>query len=289
MPDERSAFCRSSHTAPRLLGAGEKNRQSRDARRPSTTAPAVLSLRRGRPLPPRALRDLLQPRPAIAGPLRRGQGTGPGARPSPLPHLPGLGAARRPPPQTLEPAFLSDHPLPGLPRAPAPPRSDRPLGPRVALRPVGRAAPSLAAPAAAAGGSSPMSEEGTEGFEGKSEGKPLAPAAASPAPTALAALVLDGLTSPHSRRAYGRALEEFFAWYPSNASGEGFNRATVQRYRSHLTERELSAAARSTCSLPPYASSPPRPPRTAWSTLRSRPPSRASPEPAAPDSGAATG
>ena len=84
----------------------------------------------------------------------------------------------------------------------------------------------------------------SEGFEGR-EGKDLAPvaSAASPAPTALAALVLDSLASPHSRRAYGRALEEFFTWYPSNASGEGFTRATVQRYRSHLAERSLSAAS----------------------------------------------
>ena len=82
----------------------------------------------------------------------------------------------------------------------------------------------------------------SEGFEGR-EGKDLAPVAASPAPAALAELVLDGLPSPHSRRAYGRALEEFLAWYPSNASGEGFTRALVQRYRSHLEERSLSAAS----------------------------------------------
>ena len=85
-----------------------------------------------------------------------------------------------------------------------------------------------------------MSDEGggREGFEGKS----LAPAHATfPAP--LVALVLDSLPSPHSRRAYGRALEEFFAWYQSNASGEGFTRATVQRYRSHLADRKLLAAS----------------------------------------------
>ena len=63
----------------------------------------------------------------------------------------------------------------------------------------------------------------------------------SPAP--LVELVLDGLASPHSRRAYRRALGEFFTWYPSNAAGEGFTRATVQRYRSHLAERSLSAAS----------------------------------------------
>ena len=63
----------------------------------------------------------------------------------------------------------------------------------------------------------------------------------SPAP--LVDLVLDSLASPHSRRAYHRALGEFFAWYPSNASGEGFTRATLQRYRSHLIKRGLSAAS----------------------------------------------
>ena len=69
----------------------------------------------------------------------------------------------------------------------------------------------------------------------------LVPAATSPAP--LVDLVLDGLASEHSRRAYRRALGEFFTWYPSNASGEGFTRATVQRYRSHLADRKLSAAS----------------------------------------------
>ena len=65
--------------------------------------------------------------------------------------------------------------------------------------------------------------------------------AVSPAP--LVELVLDALPSPHSRRAYGRALEEFFDWYPSNAFGEGFTRAVLGRYRSHLIERGLSAAS----------------------------------------------
>ena len=63
----------------------------------------------------------------------------------------------------------------------------------------------------------------------------------SPAP--LVVLVLDSLASPHSRRAYHRALSEFLAWYPSNASGEGFTRAVLGRYRSHLIERGLSAAS----------------------------------------------
>ena len=71
--------------------------------------------------------------------------------------------------------------------------------------------------------------------------RPGALVAVSPAP--LVELVLDSLASEHSRRAYGRALGEFFSWYPSNASGEGFTRAVLGRYRSHLIERGLSAAS----------------------------------------------
>ena len=51
-------------------------------------------------------------------------------------------------------------------------------------------------------------------------------------PTPLVVLVLDSLASPHSRRAYHRALSEFLAWYPSNASGEGFTRAVLGRVLS---------------------------------------------------------
>ena len=68
----------------------------------------------------------------------------------------------------------------------------------------------------------------------------LAPAV-SPAP--LVDLVLVSLASSHSRRAYHRALGESFTWYPSNASGEGFTRAVLGRYRSHLGERGLSGAS----------------------------------------------
>ena len=85
-----------------------------------------------------------------------------------------------------------------------------------------------------------MSDRGREDPTGKDLASVPAPAAI---PGPLVDLVLDSLPSPHSRRAYGRALEEFFSWYPSNASGEGFTRAVVQRYRSHLIERELSAAS----------------------------------------------
>ena len=72
---------------------------------------------------------------------------------------------------------------------------------------------------------------------------PVALTPISAAPAALVDLVLDGLPSPHSRRAYHRALGEFFRWYQQHAAGAGFTRATLQRYRSHLVDRSLSAAS----------------------------------------------
>ena len=68
----------------------------------------------------------------------------------------------------------------------------------------------------------------------------LAPAVS---PTQLVDMVLDSLASPHSRRAYHPSLGESFTWYPSNASGEGFTRAMLGRYSSHLIEQGFSAAS----------------------------------------------
>ena len=61
---------------------------------------------------------------------------------------------------------------------------------------------------------------------------------------ALLALVLDGMTSKHSRRAYGKALTDFFAWMRSTYIEEtpGFTKALVQEYRTALLERGLSAS-----------------------------------------------
>jgi site-specific recombinase XerD len=55
-------------------------------------------------------------------------------------------------------------------------------------------------------------------------------------------LVLDAVRSPHTRRAYDRVLTEFLAWWVAEGS-PGFTKATVQRYRSHLESRSLSASA----------------------------------------------
>jgi site-specific recombinase XerD len=62
----------------------------------------------------------------------------------------------------------------------------------------------------------------------------LAPA---PHPTAerdrLRALVLDSVASPHSRRAYAKALDDFLDWQQSACPGP-FSKAMVQQYRARL-------------------------------------------------------
>jgi integrase len=55
------------------------------------------------------------------------------------------------------------------------------------------------------------------------------------APDRIKALVLDSLSSAHSRRAYGTALDEFDEWCGKNAP-DGFNKATVQRYKAALED-----------------------------------------------------
>ena len=52
-------------------------------------------------------------------------------------------------------------------------------------------------------------------------------------------LVLDALSSPHSRRLYGKALDDFRLWAAPPAL-EGFTKATVQRYRAWLDTLALA-------------------------------------------------
>ena len=54
-------------------------------------------------------------------------------------------------------------------------------------------------------------------------------------------MVLDTLASEHSRRAYTRALREFFAWR-RNAGSPALSRALVQRYAADLRRRGLSSS-----------------------------------------------
>ena len=50
----------------------------------------------------------------------------------------------------------------------------------------------------------------------------------------LVQLVLDSVTSPHSKRTYRTGLEQFFSWWAATAPAESFGLPLVQRYRSHL-------------------------------------------------------
>jgi site-specific recombinase XerD len=56
------------------------------------------------------------------------------------------------------------------------------------------------------------------------------------------ALVLDGIASPHTRRAYSQALDEFLIWF-QDAPGRVFNKAAVQRYRAELETKGLAASS----------------------------------------------
>lgn len=55
-------------------------------------------------------------------------------------------------------------------------------------------------------------------------------------------MVLDGLPSEHSRRAYGRALIDFFRWH-AVAGRPALNKALVQRYASELRDAGMSASS----------------------------------------------
>ncbi len=59
----------------------------------------------------------------------------------------------------------------------------------------------------------------------------------------LIALVLDGVTSAHSRRAYRTGLERFFSWFRASAPAPLFSKAVVGAYRSALLEEGLSSAS----------------------------------------------
>jgi site-specific recombinase XerD len=71
---------------------------------------------------------------------------------------------------------------------------------------------------------------------------PLAPLHQTGAWERLKSLALDSLSSAHSRRAYGNALDDFQQWCGAN-DADGFNKATVQRYRAALEERGLAPSS----------------------------------------------
>ena len=58
----------------------------------------------------------------------------------------------------------------------------------------------------------------------------------------LTSLVLDSVTSAHSRRAYRIGLVFFWTWARALDGRLGFSKATVAEYRTHLLEQGLSSA-----------------------------------------------
>lgn len=58
----------------------------------------------------------------------------------------------------------------------------------------------------------------------------------------LIALVLDGVTSEHSRRSYRTGLTRFFEWVRVCGAGTAFSKALVQQYRASLIGEGLSSA-----------------------------------------------
>ena len=67
----------------------------------------------------------------------------------------------------------------------------------------------------------------------------LVPVPEAPPWAALRKLVIDSVSSIHSRRAYGFALDGFFAWYRSEPRPP-FSKAVVQEYRAHLEAQGLA-------------------------------------------------
>jgi site-specific recombinase XerD len=55
-------------------------------------------------------------------------------------------------------------------------------------------------------------------------------------------MVIDGLPSENSRRAYQRALEEFFVWHREQDNPE-LNKALIQKYVKNLREQNLSSSS----------------------------------------------
>jgi site-specific recombinase XerD len=59
---------------------------------------------------------------------------------------------------------------------------------------------------------------------------------------AITALVLDGLASQNTRRAYSQALEEFLIWF-RDEPGREFTKAAVQKYRAELQIKGLAPSS----------------------------------------------
>jgi site-specific recombinase XerC len=64
----------------------------------------------------------------------------------------------------------------------------------------------------------------------------------SPAWAGIRLLVIDSVASPHTKRAYGRAVDEFLAWHRREQPGP-LSKAVVQCYRASVLEARGLAAS----------------------------------------------
>ncbi len=74
----------------------------------------------------------------------------------------------------------------------------------------------------------------------------LVPQPASPVDDRLQRLLeitINGLDSPHTRRAYKRDIEDFLEWWQEAAGGEPLNKATLDRYRAFQHKHGRSESA----------------------------------------------
>jgi site-specific recombinase XerD len=76
----------------------------------------------------------------------------------------------------------------------------------------------------------------------------LSAAPVAPAWSRVRSLVVDGVASSHSKRAYGRALDEFFDWYQQEQPGP-LCKAVVQHYKASVLEGRGLAASSINASL----------------------------------------
>jgi integrase len=70
----------------------------------------------------------------------------------------------------------------------------------------------------------------------------LAPVPETPAWGRIRSLVVDAVASPHTKRLYGHALDEFLAWYRREQPGP-LSKAVVQRYKATVLEAHGLAAS----------------------------------------------
>lgn len=56
-------------------------------------------------------------------------------------------------------------------------------------------------------------------------------------------LVVDSVTSPESKRSYGRSVDEFMRWHVRELPGQGFTKSAVNAYKAYLLKSGLGAGS----------------------------------------------